>query len=155
MDCKHLKNGGEHRNRTLIPNIICADGSNREHLKGTHLNSLEAECLRHVGDLAFPGIQHPRPLSKLRGHYAIVKVCPDPNSGRQCHVHAFRGVCARASYRPWRLLCGEKIHRPPSLFSPVLNTSDRWSFQYNLVEGALGLFRVECNVLPAPRTSER
>lgn len=43
MDCKHLKNGGEHRNRTLIPNIICADGSNREHLKGTHLNSLEAE----------------------------------------------------------------------------------------------------------------
>lgn len=65
------------------------------------------------------------------------------------------GVRARAGNRPWRLLCGEKIHRPPSLFSPVLNTSDRWSFQYNLVEGALGLLRVECNVLPAPRTSER
>lgn len=61
-------------------------------------------------------------------------------------------VCARARARagnqPWRLLCGEKIHRPPSLFSPVLNTSDRWSFQYNLAEGALGLLRVECHVFP-------
>ena len=64
-------------------------------------------------------------------------------------------VCARARrQQPWRLLCGEKIHRPPSLFSPVLNTSDRWSFQYNLAEGALGPLRVECPVLPAPRTSE-
>ena len=61
------------------------------------------------------------------------------------------GVRARAGHQPWRLLCGEKIHRPPSLFSPVLHISGRWSFQYHLGEGASGLLRVERNVL----TSER
>lgn len=107
------------------------------------------EFFRRVGDLAFLGIRQPRPLSELWGHYFIVKVCPDPNTGCKCHVPV-SGVRARAraGNQPWRLLCGEKIHRPPSLFSPVLNTSDRWSFQYNLAEGALGLLRVECHVFP-------